>query len=88
MLRCPACRAVLRSRAVDTSGPVPVFDVEVAGQPDTRRRVELDWSPAQRQRLSTWLLVASAPFAMLLYAQPRWAMRWSTSFRVRFPMAT
>ena len=59
VLRCPACRAVLRSRAVDTSGPVPVFEGEVAGRPDTRRRVTLDWTPAQRRRLSTWLLVAS-----------------------------
>jgi hypothetical protein len=59
MLRCPSCQAVLRSRAVDTSGPAPVFDVEVAGRPETRRRVELAWDPAQRRRLSTWLLVAS-----------------------------
>ena len=74
MLRCPACRAVLRSRAVDTRGPVPVFDVEVAGQPDTRRRVELDWSPAQRQRLSTWLLVASVvtvALVLVLYVLAR-----------------
>jgi hypothetical protein len=36
-----------------------VFDVEVAGQPETRRRVELGWNPAQRRRLSGWLLLAS-----------------------------
>jgi hypothetical protein len=59
VLRCPACRAVLRSRAVDAGGSAPLFDVEVAGQPETRRRVELAWDPAQRRRLSEWLLVAS-----------------------------
>lgn len=59
MLRCSACGAVLRSRAVDTEGPTPAFDVEVTGRPETRRRVELAWDPAQRRRLSGWLLVAS-----------------------------
>ena len=59
MLRCPDCRAVLRSRAVETSGPAPVFDVQVAGRPETRRRVELAWNPTRRRRLSAWLLVSS-----------------------------
>ena len=59
MLRCPTCRAVLRTRAVDTSEQAPVFEVEVAGRPETRQRVQLDWTPAQRRRLSTWLLAAS-----------------------------
>ena len=59
MLRCPACRAVLRSRAVDTTGKAPAFDVEVTGRPDTRRRVEVAWDEAERHRLSAWLLVAS-----------------------------
>jgi hypothetical protein len=59
MLRCPACRAVLRSRADEASGPAPVYDVEVTGQPETRRRVEMAWDPSQRRRLSSWLLVAS-----------------------------
>lgn len=59
MLRCPACRAVLRARPVDTGEPAPAFDVEVTGRPETRRRVELAWDPAQRRRLSVWLMTAS-----------------------------
>ena len=68
MLRCPTCRAVLRSRAVDTSGAAPAFDVEVTGRPETRRRVELAWDPAQRRRLSTWLMVASVVTVALVLA--------------------
>ena len=59
MLRCSTCRAVIRSRPDDTSGPAPAFHVEIAGRPETRRRVEVPWDEAERRRLSTWLLVAS-----------------------------
>jgi len=68
MLRCPACRAVLRSRAIDTGGPAPAFEVEVAGHRETRRRVELAWDPAQRRRLSRWLLLASIVTVALVFA--------------------
>jgi hypothetical protein len=67
LLRCPACRAILRSRAIDTSGPTPLFEVELAGRPETRRRVEVTWSPAQRRRLSTWLLLASIVTVALVF---------------------
>jgi hypothetical protein len=33
--------------------------VEVAGRPETRRRVELPWDEAQRRRLSRWLAVSA-----------------------------
>ena len=66
VLRCPACRAVLRSRAVDATGAAPAFDVEVTGRPETRRRVEVAWNEAQRHRLSSWLLVASIVTAALV----------------------
>jgi hypothetical protein len=58
-LRCDSCGARLRRRSVETSGPNPVFEVEVAGRPETRLRVELPWDEAARRRLSVWLLVAS-----------------------------
>jgi hypothetical protein len=44
---------------VETSGPVPVFEVQVTGRPETLRRVEIPWDEAARRRLSAWLLVAS-----------------------------
>jgi len=72
--RCPSCGAVLRSRPAETSGPVPAFDVEVAGQPQTRRRVELPWDEAQRRRLSRWLAVSAAvtlALVLVLYALAR-----------------
>jgi len=59
LVRCNACGARLRSRAVETSGPVPLFEVQVTGRPETLRRVEVPWDEAERRRLSTWLLVAS-----------------------------
>jgi len=59
LLKCDACGARLRSRAVETSGPNPLFEVQVTGRPETLRRVEIPWDGAERHRLSTWLLVAS-----------------------------
>jgi hypothetical protein len=44
---------------VETSGPNPVFEVEVAGRPETRALVEAPWDADTRRRLSSWLLVAS-----------------------------
>jgi hypothetical protein len=58
--RCSSCGALLRSRPAEASGPAPAFDVEVAGRPQTRRRVELPWDEAQRRRLSRWLAVSTA----------------------------
>jgi hypothetical protein len=59
LLRCDACGARLRSRAVETSGPVPLFEVQVTGRPETLRQVPIPWDEAERHRLSAWLLVAS-----------------------------
>lgn len=73
-LRCPACAAVLRSRATSSDGPQPVYEVEVAGRPETRRRVEVPWDESQRRRLGAWLLWASVVtlgLAALLYAAAR-----------------
>ena len=58
--RCPSCGALVRSRPADSGGPAPAFDVEVAGRPETRRRVELPWDEAQRHRLFRWLALSTA----------------------------
>lgn len=75
-LRCPACGALLRARAVETSGPVPVFEVEVAGRSETRRRVEVPWDEQERRRLARWLGVSTAltlALVLVLYALARLA---------------
>jgi hypothetical protein len=58
--RCPSCGALLRSHPAESGGPAPAFDVEVAGRPETRRRVELPWDEAQRRRLFRWLALSTA----------------------------
>ena len=75
LLRCAACGALLRARPADTSGRAPAYDVEVAGRPATRRRVELPWDEAQQRRLRAWLAWASVvtlALVVLLYALARW----------------
>jgi hypothetical protein len=59
-LRCPACGALLRSRPAETGGASPTYDVEVAGRPETRRRVEVPWDEAEERRLRAWLFWSSA----------------------------
>ncbi len=44
---------------METSGPVPLFEVQVVGRPETLRRVEIPWDETARRRLSSWLLLAS-----------------------------
>jgi hypothetical protein len=73
-LRCPACGALVRSRPADASGPVPVFEVYVAGREETVRRVEVPWDEAQQRRLARWLLwssVVTIGLVLVLYALAR-----------------
>lgn len=73
-LRCPACRGVIRSRAVSSEGPARAYEVEIAGQAETRRRIELPWDEAERRRLRAWLLwssLVSVGLVGLLYALAR-----------------
>ena len=58
-MRCDSCGARVRCRSVETSGPDPLFDVEVAGRLETRLRVEAPWDEATHRRLSAWLVGAS-----------------------------
>jgi hypothetical protein len=44
---------------VETSGPAPLFEVQITGRPETLRRVEIPWDETERRRLSAWLLGAS-----------------------------
>jgi hypothetical protein len=53
--RCPGCKAWLRSRAAETGTDVIAYDVEAAGRPSTRRRVEAPWTAADQRRLRSWL---------------------------------
>jgi hypothetical protein len=56
-MRCPSCQRLLRSRALDAmSGTSRAYEVEVVGQPETRRRIEVPWSPEEDTRLRRWLL--------------------------------
>jgi tRNA(Ile2) C34 agmatinyltransferase TiaS len=74
-LRCPACRRVLRTRAIDTSGPERVYDVEVAGQPGTRRRIAVPWTTDESRRLRAWLAWSTGltlGLVAVLYALARW----------------
>jgi len=48
--------------------------VEVAGRPETRRRVEVPWDERERSRLRTWLFWSSAltlSLVLALYALAR-----------------
>jgi hypothetical protein len=73
-LRCKACGAILRARPVDGDGPHPAYQVEVAGRPETRRRVEVPWDEAQGRRLAAWLFWSSLitlGLVLVLYALAR-----------------
>lgn len=58
-LRCPTCGARLLSRAAPAAGDARAYELEVAGRPETRRRVELPWDPTDERRLAAWLRLAT-----------------------------
>jgi hypothetical protein len=66
----------VRGRARDAQGDRRTFEVEVAGRPQTRRVVEVPWSPADQARLWAWLGWSTAITLGLigvLYALARWS---------------
>ncbi len=74
-LRCPSCGVVIRSRVGEGGGEARSYEVEVAGRPQTRRRIEVPWDEAQRRRLDAWLVWSSLVTLGLvgvLYALARW----------------
>ena len=60
LLRCDRCRARLRSRAREMEGPIRVYEIEAAGRPETRQRVEIAWDAAETRRLHWWLAWSTA----------------------------
>ena len=74
--RCPACRALIRARVAEgAAADARAYDVEVAGRPETRRRVVVPWSAADDARLGNWLLwatVVTLGLVAVLYGAARW----------------
>jgi hypothetical protein len=57
-LRCPSCRGVIRARPAEVGAAADgtrAYDVEIAGRPETRRRVEVPWTAEEAKRLRRWL---------------------------------
>ena len=60
LLRCDACGARLRSRALEVDAPTRVYQIEAAGRPETRQRVEIAWGDTDARRLRRWLIWSTA----------------------------
>jgi hypothetical protein len=61
---------------VETGGPERLYDVEIAGQPATRRRVSVAWTEDEARRLRAWLAwstVLTLGLVVVLYAIARWS---------------
>ena len=74
LVRCGTCGGLLRSRTLEAGGDAPLYEVEVAGRPETRQRVEVPWDAAQARRLRAWLLwssVVTLGLVVLLYVLAR-----------------
>jgi hypothetical protein len=59
-LRCDACGARLRSRALPDEGATRVYEVRAADDASARTRVEMAWTPADARRLRRWLVWSTA----------------------------
>jgi hypothetical protein len=67
---------VLRSHAVETDGLERVYEVTVAGEPQTATRVAVPWTADESRRLRRWLFWSTAltlGLVVVLYAAARWA---------------
>jgi hypothetical protein len=74
VLRCPLCGALIRARPLESSGPDRAYEVELAGRPETRRRIEVPWDEEQARSLGAWLCWSSAitlGLVAVLYALAR-----------------
>lgn len=74
--RCASCGSLIRGRARDDAGDRRTYDVEVAGRPETRRTVEVPWSPSDQARLRSWLVwstVVTLGLIGVLFALARFA---------------
>jgi hypothetical protein len=73
-LRCSACAGVVRCRPLDAQGDRLAYEVELAGRPETRKRIELAWDASLQRRLWAWLAWSSAitlGLVLVLYALAR-----------------
>ena len=62
-----------------------MFEVQVAGRPETARRVEVPWGDAERRRLSVWLFVASVvtvALVLVLFALARLRPSPASPFKI------
>jgi hypothetical protein len=60
---------------VESGGRGRFYEVEIVGRPETRQRVEVPWSEADRRRLATWLVWSTTltlGLVLVLYALARW----------------
>jgi len=79
-LRCPSCRHAIRARPADAPPPPArslAYEVEIAGRPETRRRVEVPWTEQHATRLQRWLLwstVLTLALVGVLFAAARWVL--------------
>ena len=67
---------MLRARAVEASGPDRQYDVEVVGEPETRTRISVEWTPEESRRLRrvlAWSTLLTLGLVVVLYAAARWA---------------
>lgn len=65
---------MIRCRALDASGDVLAYEVELAGRPETRKRIELAWDASLRGQLRAWLAwssVLTLGLVLVLYALAR-----------------
>jgi hypothetical protein len=75
-LRCRACGSRLTSRALEATATRRLYEVQVAGRPETRCQVSVPWTGEDQQRLRRWLAWSSAltlGLVALLYLLARWA---------------
>jgi hypothetical protein len=66
---------MIRSRALEASGDTLAYEVELAGRPGTRKRIEIPWNASLRRHLRAWLAWSSAitlGLVAVLYALARW----------------
>jgi len=66
----------VRGRAREAYDDRRASDVEVAGRPETRRVVEVPWSPADDSRLRrvlAWSTAITLGLVVVLYVLARWS---------------
>ncbi len=73
--RCRSCGKLIRSRASSSSETARVYEIEIVGRPQTRRRIELPWTQTQQARLERRLLgfsLVTVSLVILLFLIARW----------------